>query len=242
MTSQHIILNSHQKDKVVVRPGLQVHVESSVVSHLVMARGSFHGSRFVNSDVHVYADGCDLSNIRGVSSQIDIRGEGVILDSGLFRSGTVANIELTNSSMFDFEVRDTPGSSSALHRGASGPSGDAGSVSISAANSSCEMFKIERSVAELSMADCDLTDSTFYRCMLVVKFANCNLKNAEFVDVTLSQDSMLSIPSRSTAAFRGLAKASFVDCVLPRRFYELAISAGASMDHVEVIPEDMELF
>ena len=78
--------------------------------------------------------------------------------------------------------------------------------------------------------------------MLVVKFANCNLKNVEFVDVTLSQDSMLSIPSRSTAAFRGLAKASFVDCVLPRRFYELAISAGASMDHVEVIPEDMELF
>lgn len=242
MTSQHIILNSHQKDKVVVRPGLQVHVESSVISHLVMARGSFHGSRFVNSDVHVYADSCDLSNIRGVSSQIDIRGEGVIMDSGLFRSGTVANIELANSSMFDFEVRDTPGSSSALHRGSNDAGGDVGSVSISAANSSCEMFKIERSVAELSMVDCDLTDSTFYRCMLVVKFANCNLKNAEFVDVTLSQDSMLSIPSRSTAAFRGLAKASFVDCVLPRRFYELAISAGASMDHVEVIPEDMELF
>jgi uncharacterized protein YjbI with pentapeptide repeats len=206
-----------------------------------MARGSFHGSRFVNSDVHVYADGCDLSNIRGVSSQIDIRGEGVILDSGLFRSGTVANIELTNSSMFDFEVRDTPGSSSAL-RQSSDASSSVDSVSISAVNSNCEMFKIERSVAELSMADCDLTDSTFYRCMLVVKFANCNLKNAEFVDVTLSQDSMLSIPSRSTAAFRGLAKASFVDSVLPRRLYELAISAGASMDHVEVIPEDMELF
>lgn len=242
MTSQHIILNSHQTEKVIVRPGLQVHVESSVVSNLVMARGSFHGSRFVNSDVHVYADGCDLSNIRGVSSQIDIRGEGVIMDSGLFRSGTTANIELANSSMFDFEVRDTPGSSSVLRRESSDASGDVGSVSISAVNSNCEMFKIERSIAELSMTDCDLTDATFYRCMLVVKFANCNLKNAEFVDVSLSPDSMLSIPSRSTAAFRGLSKASFVDCVLPRRFYELAISAGASMDHVEVISEDMELF
>lgn len=241
MTSQHIILNSHQKDKVVVRPGLQVHVESSVVSHLVMARGSFHGSRFVNSDVRIYADGCDLSNIRGVSSRIDIRGEGVVMDSGLFRSGTSANIELANSSMFDFEVRDTPGSSSAL-RQSSDASSSVGFVSISAVSSNCEMFKIERSIAELSMTECDLTDATFYRCKLVVKFANCNLKNAEFVDVSLSPDSMLSIPSRSTAAFRGLSKASFVDCVLPRRFYELAISAGASMDHVEVISEDMELF
>lgn len=242
MTSQYIILNSHQTEKIIVKPGLQVHVDSSVVSSLVMARGSFLGSRFVDSDVRIYADGCDLSNIRGVSSKIDIRGEGVVMDSGLFRSGTSANIDLANSSMFDFEVRDTPGSSSALHRGANDLSGEVGSVSISAANSNCEMFKIERAVAELSMAECDLTDSTFYRCMLVVKFTNCNLKNAEFVDVTLSPDSMLSIPSRSTAAFRGLSKASFVDCVLPRRFYELAISAGASMDHVEVIPEDMELF
>lgn len=242
MTSQHIILNSHQKDKVIVRPGLQVHVDHSVVANLVMSRGSFHGSRFVNSDVRIYGDGCDLSNIRGVSSQIDIRGEGVIMDSGLFRSGTSANIELANSSMFDFEVRDTPGSSSALHQEDSDLGEGVGSVSISAVNSNCEMFKIERSVAELSMTDCDLTDSTFYRCILVIKFTNCNLKNAEFVDVRLSPDSMLTIPSRSTAAFRGLSKASFVDCVLPRRFYELAISAGASMDHVEVISEDMELF
>lgn len=245
MTSQYIILNSHQKEKVVIRPGLQVHVSNSVVSDLVLPRGSFQGSCFENSDVCVYGDECDLSNIRGVSSRVAITGNEVTLDSGLFRSGTSGNINLVDSSLFDFEIRDTPGYSLAL--GCEGS--DLGNlengvkpVLVSVANSDCKLFKIERAVATISMTDCDLTDSTFYRCAMTARFSNCTLRNAEFVDVRLSSDSTLTFSSRSTTAFRGLSRASFVDCILPRRFYELAVSVGSLMDHVEVIPEDMDLF
>lgn len=242
MTSQHIILNSHQKEKVTVRPGLQLHVSGSVVDDLIMHHGSFYGSRFENSDVRIHGDGCDLSNVRGIASRVHISGDGIILDSGLFRSGTSGSINLVNSSLFDFEIRDTPGVSLALSSESGCRQDGVEEVLISVANSSCELFKIERSVATVSMADCDLTDSTFYRCVMTAQFSNCILKNAEFVDVRLSSDSALTFSSRSTAAFRGLSKASFVDCILPRGFYELASSAGSSMDHVEVVHEDMDLF
>ena len=91
-------------------------------------------------------------------------------------------------------------------------------VLISVANSSCELFKIERSVATVSMADCDLTDSTFYRCIMTAQFSNCILKNAEFVDVRLSSDSALTfflsfdgcIQGAVESIFRGLYSPSWI--------------------------------
>lgn len=225
-----------------IAPGRCIRMESSVVKDLTLSRGYYGSSMFLNSSVGITGDGCDLSNIRSVGTVIDILGTDISLDAGLFRQHSLPSLDLRKSSLVDFEIRDSHDPDKILRTEDVDGIDVSGLMSVTIRESNCNLFKIERSVGSVKMVSCDMTDGIFYSSVISGVLVNCNLKNVEFIDVRFTPNSVLSVPSQSTAAFKNLRSTSFVDCLLPRKFYETAVNGGARMDHVQVIPDDNDLF